>query len=94
MYTAKILEVKQDSYPNGESFLDVEIGVFNGDKQVDVRKFAKDVEASDKEIKADVKKFINLYNKEAEMAKEEAKKVAKQKELDKKINKLKGEEIS
>ena len=95
MYTAKILDAGKETYANGEEFIDVEIGVFvkekGKEKQIDVRKFAFPITDSDKDIKAKVKKFIDLYNVEAEMAIEDGKKQEKNKKIDETISKLKGE---
>ena len=93
MYTAKIIEIKEDLMPNGKSFLDVELGIFKGKKQVDVRKYAFDVETPEKEIKSQMGKVIALYNVEAENAILDAKKQAIKKKVNKTINKLKGESI-
>jgi len=93
MHTAKILDIKEDSYTSGEAFLDVEIGIFEGKKQLDVRKQAVSPETSEKDIKAIVKKIIDLYNKEAEMAVLDAKKQEKKSKINKTINNLKGESI-
>lgn len=93
MYTAKILDIQEDAVAGGESFLDVEIGVFEGEKQVDVRKQSMPLESSEKDVKSMVKKFIDLYNKEVEMAVIDAEKQEKKKKVSKTISKLKGEEI-
>lgn len=94
MYIAKILEIKPDSYANGEAFLDVEIGIFKGKDQVAVRKYAVPTDMSEKNIKDMVKKVIDLYNVEAEMAIKDKLKHEKIKLVNDKINKLKGESIS
>ena len=102
MYTSKILDVSKATYANGEEFLDVEVGVFIEfentespgevqEKRVDIRKFAFKVTDSPKEIKVAIKKFIDLYNKEAEMAIEDGKKQEKNKKIDETISNLKGE---
>lgn len=94
MYTAKILEVKTDTYANGVEFFDVEVGIYKGNRKQDVKKLGFDIETPEKDIKKAVKKMIDLYNVEAEMAILDAKKQEKNKKVEKTINKLTGESIS
>lgn len=93
MYIAKIIDVITDSLANGEEFLSVELEIIKDKKVVDTRKYGFPVDTSEKEIKKEVKKIIDLYNKEAEMAILEAEKEAKKEKVNKTINKLKGESI-
>lgn len=93
MYEAKIIDIKRDTLASGQEFLDVHVQVLKSGKEVDVRKFGMDVESTDKEVKEMVKKFIDNYNHEAELAVEDAKKQAKNNRINKTISKVKGETI-
>lgn len=94
MYTAKIKDIKKDVIQATQTpFLDVEVQILNEkEKVVESRKFAYALDTSPKEIKADVKKYLALFQEEKETEEKNKEVVALHKKADATIASLKGGE--
>jgi len=91
MFKARIKDIKKEySQTDGTRFLDVFVEVLEGDKVVEVRRFAFGLDKKSKEVKNEIDKFVKTLNSDAEQAKKQAVLDAEDKEADKTITELKG----
>ena len=95
MYSIKIQSVEKSSYvQTGEDFLDVTVGIYDGKKIVDTRKYGYAIEATKEDILADLQKVVETYSLEQETKVEQAEVDARYAQADETIESLTGEKIS
>lgn len=95
MYSIKIQSVEKSSYvQTGEDFLDVTVGIYDGKKLVDTRKYGYAIEATKEDILADLQKVVETYSLEQETKVEQAEVDARYAQADETIESLTGEKIS
>ena len=93
MFKAKIKKVEKEmELEIDKEFLDVELEISDG-KKVFTRKLAFPIKSSSDAIKAEVKKYVETFNADAELAIEDKKKEERDKKINEVIEDLEGETI-
>ncbi len=94
-YSLRVKDIKEETLvADNTQFLDVEVEILEDKKVVEVRKFGYPSGTTDKEVKADLDKFLKLFAKEQDDAVLDAEKEQKNAESKKTITNIKKLEIN
>lgn len=93
-YSVQITEAKrQTDIANQTDYIDVSFDILDGKKVVESRRLAFPLEATEKEIEAELKKFVELYASEKETEQERKEQDQKNTKANEKIANLVGKKI-
>lgn len=94
MYTAKIKNItKYTLQEDGSRHFDAEIEILEGEEVKDVRRLSFPLDMSEKEMEAELKKYVDTYNSDAELAAKNAANDAREAKADKVVEKLTGKTL-
>jgi uncharacterized protein involved in exopolysaccharide biosynthesis len=94
MFIGKIKSVKKAiAQVDNSEFLDVEVEISKDEEVVEVRKLAFPLNAVEKEIKAELKKYMKTYNSDFELAEASKERDKAHANADKVIEKMTGAAI-
>ncbi|MBI5357059.1 hypothetical protein HZB78_05645 [Candidatus Collierbacteria bacterium] len=92
MYTGRVKNTsKYTLQEDGSRHFDVELEILEGEEVKDVRRLSFPLDTSEKEIKEELKKYLETYNSDAELAIKNVASDAREAKADKVAEKLTGE---
>ena len=91
-YTLKVIAIRKDqAVHDGSRFFDVHFNILDEDgKVVEDRRLGYDISVGSKNIKSELEKFINAYNKEKQLAEDNKEVEAENKKADKVMANMEG----